>query len=234
MGRGSEDLHKPFSLAIVDIESLAYCLSHIREVKKAAEPAILPFLLVARQNCNLAKHHLWRTVDEVIFVPIEKFELQARVEILLRVHRLSWETMQLAVSDYLTGLYNRRQLMALGEREFAKLSRYQRPMAAIMFDLDHFKLVNDTYGHRVGDLVLQQLAGCCQKCVRDIDILGRYGGDEFVVFLPETDMEGAVRVAERLRREVASEPLETDAGKIPITISLESVPPDLTQGMCWT
>lgn len=108
----------------------------------------------------------------------------------------------LATTDSLTGLYNRYGLIQLGEHEIQRALRFMRPLAIILLDLDHFKVVNDTYGHPVGDRVLVELARVCRDQLRKVDILTRYGGEEFIFILPETDLELAVQVAERLRQKV--------------------------------
>ena len=121
--------------------------------------------------------------------------------------------------DVTTGIYNRRGLYELGVREVDRAQRFNRPLSAIMVDIDHFKRVNDTYGHPVGDLVLKELAERLKKHLRSIDILSRYGGEEFVILLPETSAEQAVEVAERLREIVEETPFSPDGLKLPITIS---------------
>jgi diguanylate cyclase (GGDEF)-like protein/PAS domain S-box-containing protein len=126
----------------------------------------------------------------------------------------------LAITDELTGLYNRRQFFDLGRREFDRARRYNRPLSAIMLDLDHFKQVNDTYGHAVGDQVLRVVAQRCKKEIRDIDVLGRYGGEEFAILLPETHIDFGQVVAERLRRQMANYPILTDRYTLHATISL--------------
>jgi diguanylate cyclase (GGDEF)-like protein len=113
--------------------------------------------------------------------------------------RLFEEIKSRAVTDELTGLYNRRGLFELGKIEVERAIRYQRPLSVILFDIDHFKLVNDRYSHAVGDQVLRQLAELCRRTVRASDIVGRYGGEEFAVVLPETRLEEAQQVAERFR-----------------------------------
>ena len=142
-----------------------------------------------------------------------------QVALAIQNARLFGEVQQLASTDGLTGLHNRRHFMELADREFGRARRYQRPLAAIMLDIDHFKQVNDTYGHAVGDQVLQIAAERCQKTVREIDILGRYGGEEFVALLLETDIDRARGVAERLRQCVAEPPINTDGGALTITVS---------------
>ncbi len=143
-----------------------------------------------------------------------------QVAITLENARLFEETQNLALTDPLTGLYNRRGLFEIGKIEFARSRRAGRPFSAIMADLDHFKRVNDNYGHFTGDRVLQNFAGHCRKSVRDVDLIGRYGGEEIVILLPETNLQTAVNVAERLRKAVADNPLRiTDEMAIEVTAS---------------
>jgi diguanylate cyclase (GGDEF)-like protein len=134
--------------------------------------------------------------------------------------RLFGEVQQLAITDALTGLYNRRQLDELGLREFSRARRFERPLAALMIDIDHFKAVNDSFGHAAGDQVLSSIAQRLQAIVREVDILGRYGGEEFVALLPETDREAACAVAGRMRTEVEKmRPVIGDT-KIRVTVSI--------------
>lgn len=117
----------------------------------------------------------------------------------------------LSITDSLTGLFNRRHFIEESEREIARARRYQLPTGMLLLDIDHFKRINDTYGHTIGDEVLKAFAAACQKALRANDILGRLGGEEFGVFLPQTDADGAVRVAERLRCAVEAIRLPHDA-----------------------
>jgi len=130
------------------------------------------------------------------------------------------EVQELAITDPLTGLYNRRGLIELGRIEFARTRRFGRPFASMMLDIDHFKRVNDAYGHPVGDQVLQALAKHCQSSVREIDLVARYGGEEFVFLLPETNLEVAREIAERLRRTIANLSIPTEKGELSVTVSL--------------
>jgi diguanylate cyclase (GGDEF)-like protein len=133
---------------------------------------------------------------------------------------------QLSVTDELTGFFNRRGLFRFGEREVGRALRFHHPLTAIMLDIDHFKQVNDTYGHPIGDDVLRGLAEVCRAQVRDVDIVARYGGEEFVLLLPEADLPNGVAVAERLRQTIENIkiPLESVASKenktVQVTISL--------------
>ncbi|OHD16205.1 MAG: hypothetical protein A2087_08215 [Spirochaetes bacterium GWD1_61_31] len=119
------------------------------------------------------------------------------------VKRRTRDLEQLAIKDGLTGLYNRRHVFELLDREFKTSSRYRRELCLVMADIDHFKLVNDTYGHRAGDQVLADVARCIKAGLRNADFVGRYGGEEFLIVLPETPLAGAYVFAERLRRQVA-------------------------------
>jgi diguanylate cyclase (GGDEF)-like protein len=134
--------------------------------------------------------------------------------------RLFQEVQSLALTDPLTGLQNRRSLFELGKIEFSRAKRMKRPFSCMMLDLDHFKLINDNHGHQTGDEVLQEFAARCAHCVRDIDMVARYGGEELIILLPETDRETAVQVAERLRTTIASRPIQTSSGDMNITVSI--------------
>ncbi len=134
--------------------------------------------------------------------------------------RLFSEIQQLAIIDDLTGIFNRRHLFDLAEREFSRAQRFNRPLSVIMLDLDYFKRVNDTYGHAIGDQVLRVVAERCKANIREVDVLGRYGGEEFTIILPEARLEEAQNIAERLRKHIARMPITTTAGPIHVTVSL--------------
>lgn len=127
---------------------------------------------------------------------------------------------ELATTDPLTGVANRRHFFDLARLEVERSIRYGRPLSLLMFDADHFKQVNDRYGHGVGDEVLRAIASRCRASLREVDVIGRYGGEEFLVLLPETTGAQALQVAERLREAVASEPVQTSAGPVEVQISL--------------
>lgn len=127
---------------------------------------------------------------------------------------------ELATTDSLTGLYNRRRFMELAEREFARSIRYDRQLSLFMIDIDLFKNVNDTYGHSVGDEVLRALSETAILALRNADIIGRLGGEEFAVLLPETGGESAQEVAERLRQSVERTIINTAVADLQITVSI--------------
>ena len=139
------------------------------------------------------------------------------------------EVNRLASTDHLTGLKNRRQFLHLAEQEFKGTLRFNRPMSAIMLDVDHFKPINDTFGHAEGDAVLQKIARCCTDTMRRVDIIGRYGGDEFAIILPESGLSSAIFAAERLRKvitEECAEVIERGTGGVTVSLGVASLEDD--------
>jgi len=127
---------------------------------------------------------------------------------------------QLARIDELTGVNNRRCLGELAEHEFAIAARYQHPVSVIMFDIDHFKLVNDRFGHAVGDQMLKHIVQVACTQLRKVDMIGRYGGEEFVIVLPVTNAQQAYPLAERIREGVAALRLDIGKGQVAVTVSI--------------
>lgn len=125
----------------------------------------------------------------------------------------------LARTDSLTGVANRRAFFERSEREIERARRFGRPLTVLMIDIDHFKRVNDTYGHAIGDEVLTKLAQRCRQQLRMVDVFGRYGGEEFAALLSEADVNDACIVAERLRKTIST-PIHTDAGAVSVTTSM--------------
>jgi len=138
-------------------------------------------------------------------------------------HQLQTANLQLqtlSTTDRLTGLYNRGHWEESLKLEYARHSRYDTPATLVMFDIDHFKRVNDTYGHQAGDKVIQCVSETVREHVRDVDIAGRYGGEEFAVLLPDTAKAGGAIFAERLRKAVEAREVMHDGQRIRCTISL--------------
>ena len=133
--------------------------------------------------------------------------------------RLFHEVERLSTVDPLTGLHNRRHFSASARVEFERSRRYRLDLSAIMMDIDHFKRVNDTFGHTIGDQVLVEVAGACMNGIRPMDLHARYGGEEFCFILPETGLNGAVALAERLRVSVAGLHFETEGKIFTVTAS---------------
>jgi two-component system cell cycle response regulator len=126
----------------------------------------------------------------------------------------------MSTRDELTGLYNRRYLMGVLEREVSRAKRYETDLALCMLDLDHFKRINDTYGHPAGDIVLSEIARMLKECIRQSDLVCRYGGEEFVVILPNTDVKKAKSVTERFRKNVAKYQFKHNSSQFQITVSV--------------
>ena len=147
-------------------------------------------------------------------------ELEARVaERTAELTRANEELQRMAVTDPLTGVSNRRALIARLQAEIARAQRYGHPLGLIMADIDHFKQVNDRYGHDTGDIVLRHMAQTCSELLRVSDVIARYGGEEFVILVPETGEADALELAERLRAALAASPVQVGEDAIRITAS---------------
>ena len=153
------------------------------------------------------------------FVAVSE-DITARKEAEEKIQRLNIGLEQLAMTDYLTNLYNRRYFMQRGTEEFKRARRNKQPLALLMLDIDHFKKVNDSYGHKTGDIVLQQVAAALKSSLREIDILGRIGGEEFAVLLPNTLLHDAALLAERVQQSIAGTSLEMPGASMAITITI--------------
>jgi diguanylate cyclase (GGDEF)-like protein/PAS domain S-box-containing protein len=134
--------------------------------------------------------------------------------------RLFLQAHQLSITDGLTGLNNRRHFFDEAKGEYERIRRYGRALAVVMIDIDHFKKLNDTHGHLVGDEVLREVARRIQEAVRTIDVVARYGGEEFAVLMPETELPEALKVAERICRRVAERPVYDSGVTVFTTVSL--------------
>jgi diguanylate cyclase (GGDEF)-like protein len=166
---------------------------------------------------------------DYITKPFAPAIVRARVQNQLALIHAYSELRRLAVTDPLTGVANRRRLMEVGDSEMARAGRSTEPVAVLMLDIDHFKRVNDTWGHPAGDAVIQHLASTAAALVRASDTVGRLGGEEFAIVLPTAAAAGAAEFAERLRTRIASTPVEWQGARIPITISVGVAERNLTR-----
>ena len=171
--------------------------------------------------------------DDYITKPYEVSELLARISVHIRLKETQDQLKQLldeknqlikqfenlSLHDGLTGIYNRRYLEEYLERAFEECKRYGMALSVTMMDIDHFKKVNDTYGHQMGDKVLEKFARRIEGKVRRADMLARYGGEEFAVVSKNTDIDGAVVLADKLRIAVQEKPFEVDGRNISLTVS---------------
>jgi diguanylate cyclase (GGDEF)-like protein len=165
--------------------------------------------------------------DDYLTKPFNHAELIARLNTGKRILELersltnaNEEIRILSITDPLTGCYNRGYLTRRLPQEIKRARRYNRPLSVVLSDLDHFKNVNDTYGHQVGDLVLKKFAQCIRESIRhDVDWVARYGGEEFLIVLPETDINCARQPTERIRRRFSQRVIDVEEKEIVITAS---------------
>lgn len=162
-----------------------------------------------------------------------EISVEQQNELIVEVGRLYREQAQAAVTDAITGLPNHRAIMSRIDEEVARCERTRGQCAILFLDIDHFKRVNDTWGHRAGDAILREVATCIQTTLRLSDVVGRYGGEEFALLLPETDIMGASETAERLRLTIAMQPCiwQSDDGSSNATISITASIGVATYGM---
>ena len=183
-------------------------------------------LLTSRDSVEHVVMGLQAGADDYLTKPIMEPELLARlntgkrlVEMERSLRRALEENRRLSIIDALTGVFNRRYLMEQLAKELERSARYQHPLSLMLCDVDHFKRINDTYGHQTGDETLVQFSLVLRSCLRETDWVARYGGEEFVIVLPETNLSAAAQVAERCRSALAKDPLKTGTQVLPVTAS---------------
>jgi diguanylate cyclase (GGDEF)-like protein len=206
-----------------EMDGLQLCRS-IREGGK--EPYTYILLLTARDRKQDIAEAFEAGVDDYLRKPFDANELKARLRAGRRILNLqeslisARNALQFQAShDHLTGLWNRGAILEALRNELARAERQGTSVASVLTDLDHFKRINDTYGHLAGDEVLREAARRMSSSVRLYDTLGRYGGEEFLVIMPGCDCSSAVKVAERVRAQICAEPIDTSKGQIRITLS---------------
>jgi diguanylate cyclase (GGDEF)-like protein len=210
-------------LLLMDVEMPGLGGVEVCRIVKANQGAsgfgFIPVILMTARRTGKVEG-LELGADDYLVKPFDMLELSARVKSMLRLKALQdalveknrqldrankeleekrLELLQLSRTDGLTGLINRRHFEERLTAEFTRSERYRSPISCFLLDIDHFKKVNDTWGHPFGDLVLREVAGVARRALRDVDVLARYGGEELVALLPETSPEEAWRAAERVR-----------------------------------
>jgi two-component system, cell cycle response regulator len=214
------------SLGLENFDGLRLC-SQIRSLERTRN---MPILALAEPDNNARMlRGLEIGVNDFLVRPIDRHELLARVRSQVRKRRYTERlrdnvqmSIEMAITDALTGLFNRRYMESHLGTLLEQAASRGKPLAALVIDIDYFKAINDTHGHDAGDDVLRDFALRIKRSIRGIDLACRYGGEEFVIVMPETDMAVAAMVAERLRRRIAGEPFAIQQGTkaIPVTISI--------------
>jgi two-component system cell cycle response regulator len=214
------------NLDIANVDGLRLC-SQLKSLERTRQTPIL--IIVAPDDHQRLLRALDMGVNDYLIRPLDRQELLARVNTQIRRCRYAEQlrsnvqaSMEMAVTDSLTGLYNRRYMENQTSMLVEHAANRGKVLSVVALDVDHFKTVNDSYGHDVGDRVLQELANRLRRCVRNVDLICRMGGEEFVVVLPDAGMEIAIKVAERIRRVVSAKPFETGvgSGSLGVTVSL--------------
>ena len=214
------------SLALENFDGLRLC-SQIRSLERTRN---VPILAVAEadNNAKLVRG-LEIGVNDYLIRPIDKNEMLARVRTQIKKKRYTERlrdnvqmSIEMAITDALTGLFNRRYMETHLATLVEQAASRGKPIAVMVLDIDYFKSINDTHGHDAGDDVLREFSLRIRKSIRNIDLACRYGGEEFVLVMPETDMAVATMVAERLRRRIATEPFSIQQGtrSLEVTISI--------------
>lgn len=201
-----ESLHKPDapSLVISDwmmpgMDGLELC----RKIRDMERPEYTYFIIItAKEKVEDVIEGLEAGADDYLVKPFDQEELKYRIKIGERIIELEHRILQLATIDSLTGVLNRRAFMERIEVEVHRSNRENLDLSLILVDIDHFKSINDKYGHQVGDRVLQRFAEQLSKPSREYDFVGRYGGEEFVICLPGSNKNQALSVAQRMRKMV--------------------------------
>ncbi|EJW12067.1 Pole remodelling regulatory diguanylate cyclase [Rhodovulum sp. PH10] len=215
------------SLGLEGFDGLRLC-SQLRSLDRTRTVPILALADPEEDSAKLTRG-LEIGVNDYVFRPIDKNELLARARTQVRKKRFTerlrdnvQHSIELAITDALTGLHNRRYMETHVATLVDQAASRGKPLAVMVLDIDFFKAINDTHGHDAGDDVLREFATRMRKSIRGIDLACRYGGEEFVIVMPDTDMGTAAKVAERLRRRIASEPflIHASGRSVEVTISI--------------
>ncbi len=198
-------------------------VSRIRQISRDEDARVLAGAEISKEECVVRKatgEEVHRIVHKRRSVYLDGSPVVIGIDHNITRWRLAERSLQLlAREDPLTGIANRRHFQDRAQELIGQLARYPEPLALILIDLDHFKQVNDRFGHHAGDQVLVSSTARLRDALRRPDIPGRWGGEEFIILLPRTGLDEAAQVAERLRHALADTPLNCDAGEIGITLS---------------
>jgi len=222
-------------LVLPDIDGNEVC----RWLKVNQDTRSIPIIMLTVKGATSDKvTGLEAGANDYLQKPYSETELNARIYACLRTKALQDELREknkelesallklefLAITDPLTELFNRRHFETAIENEFVRTLRYQSPTSCIMIDIDHFKRINDQYGHRAGDMVLKEIARLIKCCIREIDTAARWGGEEFSILLPQTSQDAAVNVAQRTLNSISHYTFSSFTEKLTISIGIATVP----------
>jgi diguanylate cyclase (GGDEF)-like protein len=199
-----------FDLIVSDLYMPGYTGLEVIQKAREVDPEVHAVILTASATIETVIEALRSGVYDYLTKPLESlsdFEITVsraleHAFLLQENKRLFAEVQRLAVTDSLTGLYNRHKLDEVMATEFERARRYKRPLSIIMLDMDGLKSINDTYGHPAGDVALKIVADAIRKTIRRVDLPARFGGDEFIIVLPEVGLDIAVRIAERISENI--------------------------------
>jgi diguanylate cyclase (GGDEF)-like protein len=222
-------------LVLPDINGHELC----RWLKLNQDTKAIPIIMLTVKGSTMEKvEGLQAGADDYLAKPYHETELNARIYASLRTKFLQDELREknrqleeilskveiLAITDPLTVLPNRRHFEATIEKEFNRTVRYKAPTSCVMIDIDHFKSINDQYGHRTGDLVLKEMANVIKNCLRKVDTVARWGGEEFVILLPGTTKDKAFQAASRIKEAVFQYQFSAIQRQITVSIGIASIP----------
>ncbi len=222
-------------LVLPDIDGNEVC----RWLKTNNDTKSIPIIMLTVKGATTDKvSGLEAGANDYLPKPYSEIELNARIYACLRTKSLQDKLEEknkeleaalsklelLAITDSLTALYNRRHFETIIEKEFIRTTRYMIPTSCLMIDIDHFKRINDRYGHRTGDLVLKEVARLIHQSIREIDVLARWGGEEFIILLPETPRERALDIGKRILAAVSNHRFSSFPEQVTVSIGLSGIP----------
>ncbi len=222
-------------LVLPDISGFELC----RWFKLNQDTKSIPIIMLTVKDSMMEKvEGLQAGADDYLAKPFNEIELNARIYASLRTKSLQDELKEknrqleeilskvelLAITDPLTGIPNRRHFEMIIEKEFNRTVRYKTPTSCIMIDIDHFKSVNDQYGHGVGDFVLTEVANLIKNCIRKVDTIARWGGEEFVILLPGTNIDKAYKTASRIKETISKFQFSNIQKTVTVSLGIASIP----------
>jgi two-component system cell cycle response regulator len=227
VGSGTEavkllDAQNPPELALLDwVLPGLDGIDVLRRIRKQTQGSyIYTVMLTAKTQKKDRLMAMEAGADDYLSKPVDPLELRSRIAVGKRILDLQQSLRFAATHDFLTTLLNRSEILAALDRELARGARDDKPATVILADIDHFKRINDTLGHAAGDEVLKEVARRLKEDLRPYDVVGRYGGEEFLLILPGCNLPNGVKRADEIRKIVSGKPITTPAGAVSVTVSM--------------